>query len=120
MKRSAPMRRTALRRRNPERKAAALTRDFGEQAARCRAAPCCVCAHLGRPQRGPSVPHHDPSRGAGGTDADTMPLCNDDHAAVHQEGRKSFWRRVGLDPMAMTAAMRSKQPTTDTDDGVPY
>lgn len=113
------MKRTVmLRRTNPERRAAALARDFGDQAARCRAAPCCVCERHRITQHGPTVPHHDPSRGAGGTDRDTMPLCNYHHRMVHRIGRTTFWRHYDMDPRAVVERMRNPIPTTD--DGVPY
>jgi hypothetical protein len=98
----AGFKRRGLRR----RRARAHDPAFAEQAERCRRKPCCVCAHLGERQQGRTVPHHDPSRGAGGLDRDTVPLCDLHHRAVHLEGRVSFWARVGLPIADVLARMR--------------
>lgn len=43
-----------------------------------RKQPCCLC-HA----RGPSIPHHVISRGAGGSDRHTVPVCWICHAKIH-------------------------------------
>lgn len=111
--RSAPMqRRTPLRARNPKRAKKRHAQNFGPQASLCRKLQCPVCVKLGEQQIGESVPHHDPTRAAGGTDRDTMPMCAIHHGDVHVCGRETFWTRVGLDPDKIIAEMRTKAGTT--------
>ncbi len=106
MKRTPLRRKIRIKLRNPARAAEHLARDFGEQAKRCRQSLCCVCLALGNEQIGESVPHHDPSRGAGGTDRDCVPLCSAHHAQVHVQGRESFWREVRVSIDAVKSRMR--------------
>lgn len=78
MKRSGPLKRTAmpkarkpLPRKNAKRAEARHVVTFGGgQSAMCRELPCAACLRVGR-----SVPAHVRSRGAGGVDSDTIPLC---------------------------------------------
>ena len=88
VKRSGPpKRKTPLRKRNAKRAAARLARNFGPQAAWCRA---CYCQMCGKPP--PCDPHHEPSRSRGGSDEDTVPLCRACHRRRHQMGARAFWR----------------------------
>lgn len=86
------MKRSRLNPVNGKRKRRLLAVQFGKQAEHCRQAACCVCF-----QPGPSHPHHVRSRGAGGLDADTVPLCPGHHAMVHSWGVKTFIRETGVD-----------------------
>ena len=87
MRRSPLRRKKPLARRNDERLAARRALAFGEQAELCRQMPCCAC---GAPP--PSDPAHVPSRGAGGRDEDTVPLCRDCHGEQHMRGEWTFQR----------------------------
>lgn len=75
------VKRTRLRARNPERMAKRRADAFGPQAELCRALRCCVC---GFPP--PSDPEHVRTRGAGGKDRDTVPLCRSCHDLRHAKG----------------------------------
>ena len=87
------MRRTALARKarlkpvNPKRRARLRAVQFGRQAEVCRGMACCVC--FSPP---PNHPHHTKSRGAGGLDSSTCPLCPPHHDMVHRWGVKTFIR----------------------------
>lgn len=63
---------------------------FAEQADACRKRSCLVA----RCRNWPCVPHHVRTRGAGGKDADTVPLCWEHHEAAHGPG---FEEKHGLD-----------------------
>lgn len=52
-----------------------------------RSKPCSVC------QTSPSDPHHLVSRGAGGSDYQTVPLCREHHSEYHQRGEAAFEER---------------------------
>lgn len=127
MKRSAPMRRTALRRANPERKAKTYERNFGDRGALVRAMPCLVRGcHL------PTQAAHAVARGMGGAKGDKrmlVPLCANHHAESGEHrtsARQRFEERTGLDLIAEAERIaaeldaREAQPITDADDGVPY
>lgn len=101
MKRSAPMRRTALRRANPERRAKTFARNFGDRAALVRAMGCLVRGcHL------PAQAAHAIARGMGGakgTARHLVPLCHGHHteAGEHRtSARARFEERHGLDLIA--------------------
>lgn len=67
---------------------------YGPQAAACRLLRvCCACGKVGD-----TDPHHVTSRGAGGDDSCTVPLCRRCHTRVHAAGQVTFWREVGIDP----------------------
>ena len=91
-RRSQPKRRTPVRARNDARAERRRAEAFGPQASYCRSAPCCVCK-----ASPPSIPHHDPTRAAGGLDDSTVPLCIECHTMVHAMGRKSFNRAYQVD-----------------------
>ena len=111
LRRTGLKRKTPLRRRKPERAPKLRAEDFGVQAAYCRTLPCCICARPGNPNPTESyalygsVPHHDPSRGAGGTDKDAVPLCHEHHDEFHTVGRKTFRERYGVDLRAVAASI---------------
>jgi hypothetical protein len=114
MKRSPLPRNTPLRRhanvkpRNPVRLAKRRKEQFGRQAALCRTLPCCAC---GAPP--PSDPHHVRSRGAGGLDKDTAPLCMGPggchaycNAPWHSQRDLEEWYKVDLRVVADDLARR--------------
>lgn len=84
-------------------------RQFGEQAERCRREPCACCG-----LKGFSVPHHWPTVGAGGTDRDTLPLCDGFgsrfcHEAFHAAGSpEAFLASHGCDVLKAIQRMRRK------------
>ena len=128
MKRSGPLRRTSKLRRgrplarvNEKRAAERRARDFGEQAQLCRRLPCCVCAPhtfrlwlsleempAGTPMPWPTHcdPHHEPSRGAGGADRDTVPLCRKHHTERHTMPLADFEAKYRVDLRAIAAELR--------------
>lgn len=89
---SSLLRRSPLKAVNKKRRAELRAIQFAKQAEYCRNAACCVCF-----TPGPSHPHHVRSRGAGGLDADTVPLCPGHHAMVHAWGCKTFAAETGID-----------------------
>lgn len=99
------MKRSPLRRRNPERAAALRAAAFGRQAELCRRSPCCSC---GAPP--PSDPDHVRTRGAGGRDQDCVPLCRACHQERHAQGIRTFARflrgRPRLVPLDLEAVAR--------------
>jgi len=95
--------RKPLRQRNPERRARLLVEQFGAQAQHCRDSPCCAC---GAPP--PSDPAHVRSRGAGGKDSDTVPLCRSCHDEQHRSGIASFCEERGID-LAEHAAQLARE-----------
>lgn len=86
---------------NKERAAQARAEDFGVQAQACYRLPCFRCA-----RQGASVPHHEPPRARGGTDRDSLPLCdrtrlsgvNGCHQLRHDQGEVTFWKELGCTP----------------------
>lgn len=97
------LRRTPLRPVNPKRRARARAEAFGPQAELCRTLPCCAC---NAPP--PSDPHHEPTRGAGGKDRDTVPLCRSCHDRVHIHGLRAFEKGSGVS-LVDVAAQLSKR-----------
>lgn len=102
--REAIRRRAPLKKVNPERAAKAQAEAFGPQAKLCRDLPCAVCG-----KRAPSEPHHTRTRGAGGSDEHTIPLCLEHHAAIHRLGRKTFALKHQVD-LARVAAVIHNSP----------
>lgn len=92
VKRTALRRTTPLRKANARRRARLRAEQFGPEAERVRAMPCCACGHAA-----PSDPHHMKSRGAGGKAKDLVALCHSCHVAVHAQGAITFWRNVARD-----------------------
>lgn len=103
------MRRTALRRRNPERHAAALERQFGDLAAYVRDLECLVCGAWG------VDPAHVRTRGAGhgawielpdGTVVGNVSrLCREHHDEQGRIGIDAFNERHGVDMEADARAI---------------
>ena len=97
MRRRKPLKRGKPPRRvNPGRKARLHAEAFGDQAAHCRTLPCCICR-----APPPSDPAHVRSRGAGGKDKDTVPMCRQHHQDQHQIGIKTFQRIYEVDLAAI-------------------
>lgn len=83
--------------------------QFGPQAKACRLLPCCVCtsravfwhavkvlaANPDADWPRVSDPHHEKTRGAGGLDEHTIPLCRDHHIERGAATREDFERRHG-------------------------
>lgn len=87
-----PETRTPMKKRNNKRAKRRRERDFGAKAEYIRSMPCCACG-----KDGPSDPHHHPSRGAGGTSADLVPLCFLCHREFHDAGADTFQARHEVD-----------------------
>lgn len=86
------MKRSRIKRKNPERAAQRLAENFGPQAALCRLLPCFACG-MGPP----SDPDHHPTRGAGGKDPNTLPLCRRCHDRRGSAGVVTFQRQWLVD-----------------------
>lgn len=118
MKRSPLRRKARLAPVNRKRKAAAFKKNFGLKAAWIRERDCAVAFR--RPLRplpdsdsktedalivvgwlglcaGPVEAAHAKTRGAGGTAADLVPLCQYHHRRQHMLGIKTFGARYGVD-----------------------
>lgn len=129
LKRKTPLRRTGgLKRVNKGRKARRDAEAFGEQAELCRSLPCVVCLPPGSSDyyqgfaaaqiecelsggRGygcQSDPHHIPTRGAGGVDKDTVPLCRVHHDEWHSTGEHTFAAKYDVDLRAVAAALHGE------------
>lgn len=90
---------------NRKRRAKLHARNYGPQADLCRTLPCCSC---GAPP--PSEASHVKARGMGGCNSDdsfNAPQCRRCHDALGNEGAISFWRRVGVDPLAVIERLRA-------------
>lgn len=123
LKRKTPLRR--MKRRNPERAAKRRAEAFGEQAGFCRMMPCAVCGNWGLERyreyamrhaerdfglafTDVSDPHHVPTRGAGGVDKDTVPLCREHHREWHDIGEQSFDAKYGVNLRAVAKAIHDE------------
>lgn len=86
---------------NRTRRARLRATAFAKQAQACYTLPCYGCA-----REGCSVPHHEPPRSVGGTDADALPLCDltrmngkpGCHQRRHNQGPVTFWKKLGFSP----------------------
>ena len=96
-------RRTRVKAVNPERAAARRAVQFGAQADLCRTLPCCACGLTGG-----SDPHHEPTRGAGGVDKDTVPLCRPCHDYRHDHGLAALELGAGIDVLAVAAELAKR------------
>ena len=92
-----PERKTRMRRRNEARARKRRQRDFGSKAEYIVTHPCCACGSDYKVE-----PHHHPTRGAGGTSKDLVPLCRACHREYHTYGAETFQgeRRVDLTAQA--------------------
>lgn len=86
------MKRSRIKPANKARRAERLARDFGPQAILCRLLPCFAC--WAPP---PSDPDHHPTRGAGGRDHNTAPLCRRCHDERGRIGVLTFQRKHLID-----------------------
>lgn len=93
-----------MKRRNAKRAKKRYQEHFGDKAAFVRSRPCCVCG-----RSGPSDPHHHPSRGAGGTSKDLVPLCREHHNEFHgpNGGAETFQTRHSVDLKRIAATMEA-------------
>lgn len=121
-------RRKPLPKVNRKRKAKRDARTYAEQSDLCRYMPCAAChpsryapgadvrgaivaAHYLRNKFGEdarrSDPHHVRTRGAGGLDSDTAPLCRDHHMEIDavNSGPKTFEAKYGVSLKAIAAAI---------------
>lgn len=125
-KTTMPCARKRIRAVNRKRMAKRRAKQFGVQAELCRRSPCVAClaessplftfhptqvvlalqvvVGMGSGAR-PTVPHHVRSRGAGGLDDVTVPVCDQHHDEVHTQGN-AFWERIGIDPWTVVEVMR--------------
>lgn len=104
-----PKPRTPMKRYNPERVEERKEVTDGPQSDACRMLPCAVCGRVGK-----SVPHHVVPKARGGTDFDTIPMCDFTKLGVdgcHQEhnrkGWKTFWAEKGMDPEDIILGVQS-------------
>lgn len=107
---SKPLRRKKpLRPVNRERRKREFARAYGSKArARwTKRLPCLIC------RKCPTEVAHVRSRAAGGTAAETVPLCREHHREQHDTGVESFEARHGIDladeARAVEAAWRERQ-----------
>ncbi|MGB1592414.1 MAG: hypothetical protein ACPIOQ_06645 [Promethearchaeia archaeon] len=97
MKRTPLSRKTPIRKRNAKRMAKRKLKYWGPPGyvEFVKGKRCCAC-HKGHPECA-----HEPSRAAGGTWKDIVPLCSGCHrtrpGAVHQIGRSEFEKRNRVD-----------------------
>ena len=63
---------------------------------RVRRLPCCICRRSIGHSYGSSEVHHWPTRGAGGTDEDGIPLCRTHHQEFHDMGQRSWQAKHGV------------------------
>ena len=56
-----------------------------------RSLPCLICN-----KQPPSHPHHTKTRGSGGSDLTTIPLCFKHHREVHIIGKKTFQKKYDI------------------------
>ena len=100
------MKRSPIRRRNPERRKKSYARNFGERADAVRAMPC---LHHGSACAGPIVAAHTIARGMGGAKGsrrNLVPLCQASHVEAGENrtsARCDFEERTGLDLQAEAA-----------------
>lgn len=119
MKRTAPLaRRTAMKRRNPERRAKTYARNFSDRGDAVRAMRCLV-----RGCHQPTEAAHVIARGMGGakgTARHLVPLCRLHHTEASEyrtSARARFEERTGLDLLAEAERIAAllDDPTHDPD-----
>lgn len=86
---------------NAKRMAKRNARAFGDKADMLRTQPCVMHAYGGC--RGPIQVHHTRSRGAGGSSAESIPLCLTHHSNLHLVGRQTFEKLHGVDLVSLAA-----------------
>ena len=86
---------------------------------------CAVCSDPWEPKRD-DLHHHDYSRLGRERFEDLVPLCRDDHDAVHEHMRSKNWRRHGHAAASRSIVARLKaarrhtsDPSTEPTDGGP-
>jgi len=117
------MKRTWLKRTNPERRKRELERQFGELAEYVRGRACCV-----RACRGWAEPAHVHSRRSAGAwierDGELVgniaPLCNFHHREQHRVGIASFQARHELDLEAVAALVGREYVALGDTSALPY
>ena len=40
-----------------------------------------------------------------------LPLCREHHSEQHQVGEKTFWRRLGIDPLSLSEKIYNQTPS---------
>lgn len=92
------MKRTAIKRVNRERRAAAFERNYGQRGGYVREMPCLLAAAGGCRDRIQAA--HVKARGMGGCNGDRrslIPLCGYHHALMGVSGIKTFSSRFSVD-----------------------
>lgn len=89
-----PKPRKPLKKRNANRARVSNAEAFSVQAQACHSLPCYACGSWA----GSSQAHHEPTRAAGGTDRDCIPLCPVCHQRRHDIGAVTFWDELGKTP----------------------
>jgi hypothetical protein len=110
VKRSPLKRRTPVKSVNTKRRNRRRETEFGPQADLCRAVPCCACGHSA-----PSDPHHEPPRGSGGKDGDTIPLCRSCHILRHASGKRKLERMYGINLLSEAKRMQRSAADSSSD-----
>jgi hypothetical protein len=105
LKRRTPVKSVNTKRRNRRREA-----EFGDQAGLCRTMPCCACG-----RSAPSDPHHEPPRGSGGKDGDTVPLCRSCHILRHASGKRKLERMYGINLLSEAKRMQRSVADSSSD-----
>lgn len=62
-------------------------------------------------------PHHTITKGAGGSDYDTVPLCAFHHMQCHTIGRDTFQRKHGISFKKSIALLKLKYASLEKDRG---
>ncbi len=131
LKRTGGLKRTPMKRVNKERKAKRDAEAFGPQAEFCRMMPCAACGGWGLDTYRKyakrqaewtfglaftrvSDPQHCPTRGAGGKDKDTLPLCREHHMEAGRIGELSFNAKYGIDQRAIARAIHEELSSSGT------
>jgi hypothetical protein len=109
-------RRAPVKKVNRDRRAMAHERDFSIQARLCRFSQCAVPRCTANPLTAKIDPDHATTRGAGGHDEDTWPLCSRHHGERHRIGLSSFELRHNVSAEVVVGRMRERvalhgQPT---------
>lgn len=110
-------RRKRIKPMNKERKAVTHARDFGIQARLCRASCCAVPRCLANPLTSTIEPDHALTRGAGGHDDSTWPLCSRHHRERHAIGLSSFELRHNVSAEVVVGHMRERVRLHGTPEG---